>query len=351
MGSSDLLNILRRDLPIDSIPECALIAIDNGFGVDYSGDQDLIFDMGSVTKIISTTSIILKLIEGNQLHLDDKVSQFLSGVSLNDLSVRDLLSHRTGLWEWRPFYIELADSTELLSYIGDLPLRYPVKSARHYSDLGFILLGAIIEKITHKRMDINFSELIARPLELSNTSYAQPTSLEKCIPSSYGDNAELKMVTENFPYPVNDDPQDFVNWRNYVLRGEVNDGNAFHVMKSVSGHAGLFASPRDVMSYGRDILRSIAGKGYFDPILLNEFLQYEVDEGQALGFQRYKINCKSKTYTAYGHTGFPGIALAVVPEVDLVFGLFTNRLLVMGEPFRTQDVLLNLLQESLSNAL
>ena len=343
MDIRDLLNSFLEDLPIDSKPPTVLIALDNGVEVDYSGDRDLIFDMGSLTKIISTTSIILKLVENKELNLEDLVSQYLPGKSLKDITIKNLLCHRAGLWEWRPFYIELENNSELLCYIGDLPLRYKIDSARHYSDLGFIALGAVIVRITQTSLDVTFTEMVAKPLALTHTNYSHPISLEKCIPSSYGDRAEFKMVVENSPYPVNADPKDFSKWRTHILQGEVNDGNAFHVMNSVSGHAGLFSSASDVMAYGRELLRSLSGGGFFDSSILSEFLTFERDHEQALGFQRYSVKKDSKVLTAFGHTGFPGVALAIVPERDLVLGLFTNRLLVTGESFQTSAALTHLL--------
>ncbi len=305
--------------------------------------KNLIFDMGSLTKIISTTSIILKLLESKDLDLEDLLSRYLPGESFKDITIKDLLCHRAGLWEWRPFYIELENNSELLSHIGNLPLRYKIDSGRHYSDLGFMVLGAVIERITQNPLDLTFTDLVAKPLALAHTSYGHPVSHEKCIPSSYGDRAEFKMVAENSPYPVNADTKDFSKWRTHTLQGEVNDGNAFHVMNSVSGHAGLFSSVSDVMAYGRELLRSLSGTGFFDSSILSEFLTFERDQEQALGFQRYSLTKGSKVLTAFGHTGFPGVALAIVPKQDLVLGLFTNRLLITGEPVQTTVELTHLL--------
>ena len=344
MSAQELVDSLLQNLPADSRPPKVIVAVDSGPTIEFSDDKNLIFDLGSLTKILSTTSMVMKLIEFGELKLEDPILRYLPGKSFEGITIRELLCHRSGLWEWRPFYIELEDEEELISHIGELPLRYPINSERHYSDLGFIVLGKVIEKICQDSLEPIFQEYIANPLKLRDSQYGNPVKLENCVASSHGDRAEYKMLTDNSPYPVNVNPADFTHWRDYLLQGEVNDGNAFHVMNSASGHAGLFASIADVMTYGREVLDSLKGEGFFDETVVRDFFNFTVDQEQALGFQRYQIETGSTAVTALGHTGFPGVALAILPEADQVVGLFSNRLLVSGEPFQTKTALINILQ-------
>jgi len=344
MSVQELVDSLLQNLPSDSRPAKLIVAVDSGSAIEFSDDKNLIFDMGSLTKILSTTSLIMKLIELGELKLDDPIWRYLSGESFEGITIRDLLCHRSGLWEWRPFYAELEDGEELISHIGELPLRYSINSERHYSDLGFIVLGKVIEKICKDSLEPIFEKSISDPLQMRNSRYGNPVNIENCVASSHGDRAEYKMLSENSPYSVNVNPADFTHWRDYILQGEVNDGNAFHVMNSISGHAGLFASIEDVMTFGRELLNSLNGEGFFDEAVIKEFFNFTVDHEQALGFQRYQIQTGSRTVRALGHTGFPGVALAVIPEADQVVGLFSNRLLVSGEPFQTKTELMNILQ-------
>ncbi len=348
MNAQGLLNAMLNNLPDISLPPISLLALDDGAYLDCTGDLNQIFDIGSLTKILSTTAIILKLVEEGTLALDDSVSRYLQGESFSRIFVKDLLCHRAGLWEWRPLYIELQSKAEIVPYIEALALRYPINSERHYSDLGFILLGLVIEEIVQKPLDEIFTELVAEPLGLLATTYAKGKILENCVPSSFGDRAEIDMLRQNSPYPVNVDPNTFLRWRTHVLKGEVNDGNTFHLMNGVSGHAGLFSSVRDLMAFGRELLNSLSGEGYFDPSLLREFLEFNREPEQALGFQRYEIGSGADKVTALGHTGFPGVALTIIPDKNLVLGLFTNRLLVDGKSLQTKTVLTDLLQRIFS---
>jgi CubicO group peptidase (beta-lactamase class C family) len=346
MNAQALLDSFLASVPNESKPPTSLVALGNEENFESTGDQDLIFDLGSLTKIISTTAIILKLVENGTLNLDDPVSRFLSGNLFKEFTIKDVLSHRAGLWEWRPFYIELQNREQLIPRIAELPLRYKIGVQRHYSDLGFILLGGVIESLLGQPLDQVFNEMIAEPLGLSQTSYGSPKQIGKCIPSSFGDRAELNMVEKNSPYPVNADARSFPGWRTHILRGEINDGNAFHLMGGVSGHAGLFSSVRDVMVFGSELLISLTGNGYFNSLVLAEFFAFTKDPEQALGFQRYAVSPLSKLNAAYGHTGFPGVALAVIPDRNITLGLFSNRLLVDGVPLQTAKTLAELISRT-----
>lgn len=152
------------------------------FGVDssLSMNPETIFDLGSVTKILATTAGIMRLIEGGALSLDDHASKFLSGwvgTEKGGITIRDLLLHRSGLWEWRPLYIHDQDPVDAIRQISEIPLRYSINEGRHYSDLGFISLGRILAKVYGGELERSVYELVLDPLRLSNTQFATPTLL------------------------------------------------------------------------------------------------------------------------------------------------------------------------------
>lgn len=295
--------------------------------------KDAIFDLGSVTKIMATTSIVMKLVEQGLLDLEAPVSRYLPFSLFDNFSVKDLLLHRSGLWEWWPLYAAIETSDEILDFISAKEFRYVPNSEWRYSDLGFILLSEVIKKVGATSLPKLFEELVKVPLGLSNTQFATPTIIEHTIPSSYGDRAEFLMLENNLPYPVNIAPSKFIGWRSQILKGEINDGNAFHLMGGVSGHAGLFSSLEDLVTFGRQLL----APDHFSN--LDTFSTSAVDPVQGLGFRRF-----GEQFEGFGHTGYPGIAVVVDPVLGKGFAFGSNRLLVQGNPMPTMAFIPPLLE-------
>lgn len=282
-------------------------------------------DLGSITKIISTTSIIMKLVEAKSLVLNDVVSRYLpewSTYARHGVTVADLLEHQAGLNEWRPLYISQENPTAARLAIAREGYKYSL--GRHYSDLGFITLGNIITEILAMTLDEAFKELVATPLSLTSTQFVHPSDASNVFASSYGDRAELEMVRNQTPYSTVESAEDFSGWRTYILEGEINDGNAFHLYGGISGHAGLFSTATDLLMYGEAILESLNGNGYFDSHVLNSFLTVGRDPIQGLGFRTWEHEGEIEYW---GHTGFPGTAFGINPSSKSVAVLMTNRLL------------------------
>ena len=333
---SDIFQGAAPDKEAPPVFACALFTTNNAeyFGnITSSAPESAIFDLGSVTKILSTTSIIMKLVEAKIVELDNPVSYYLPHPLFEQFSVKDLLMHRSGLWEWWPLYATLENSETVVEYIANKELRYPPKSGWHYSDLGFILLGEIIKRVTQSTLPEIFADLVATPLGLIDTKYSTPTSLARAVPSSHGDSSEFSMLESNSPYPVDISPSSFKHWRTGILQGQVNDGNAFHLFGGESGHAGLFASLSDLVLFGQELLDG----NYFANI--NEFVTGGVDPIQALGFRRF-----GSDFSTFGHTGFPGIAVVLSQKNGKGFAFGTNRLLVQGTPTTTMSFVEPLLE-------
>jgi CubicO group peptidase (beta-lactamase class C family) len=292
-------------------------------------------DLGSITKIVATTSILIKLIENGVVSLDDEVAKFLPEWDSYPkvVTLRDLLEHQSGLTEWRPLYISQKSADSARQVIANEGYKH--SSGRHYSDLGFITLGNVIRQVLATDLESTFKEWISTPLGLASTQFAKPVDLTNVFASSYGDHAEMEMLRSQIPYPTSEKLEDFSRWRSEILQGEVNDGNTFHLYNGVSGHAGLFSTATDLLTYGEEILKSLKGEGYFDKNVLSTFLTVGRDPMQGLGFRNW-IHHGDIEY--WGHTGFPGVTLGFSPHQERVIVLLTNRLLTREVPEKTEEI-------------
>lgn len=316
----------------------AVIAIGDEYGVAGEAQRDAVAmsadvrtDAGSVTKILGTTATLMALVDVGELTVDDPVRRG------HPATVADLLEHRAGLWEWWPLYLT-ATGSDAVDLIGRLPLRYPPGEARHYSDLGLILLGDLIERVTGRPLEEAVTALALRPFGLTATSFRTPRPGGPVAASSYGDRIEQTMIATGDPYPVAGDVADFPRWRRHVLVGEVNDGNAFHAFGGAAGHAGLFTTAADLIRFARGMLRSLAGDGPVSTATARRFVTPGADPMQALGFRRWG--------DVIGHTGFPGVAVGFDPGRDLAVAMITNRLHADGPPAATEQMWTTVLQEA-----
>jgi serine-type D-Ala-D-Ala carboxypeptidase len=308
-------------------------------------------DAGSITKIVATVASLMALVDGGQVDVDDPVSRYLSAFATRETSVRDLLEHRAGLWEWWPLYLSGARAEEAIATAVALPQRYPRGAGRHYSDIGFILLGAVVAHVAGEPLADAVRHLALEPFGLGETSYATPMPGGPIIASSAGDAIEQAMVDSGVPYPVDGSSRDFAGWRTHVLVGEVNDGNAFHAFDGAAGHAGLFTTAGDLLTFARGVLASSEGDGPVRPETARQFIAAGADPGQALGFRIWRDDraCGDVSRgdvaggpaggdVAIGHTGFPGVAFAMLPDRRAAAVMVTNRLHAAGPPRATEPM-------------
>ena len=307
-------------------------------------------DIGSVTKILATTAALMALVDAGELTLERRLLELLPWTAATpcaDATVAQLLAHRAGLWEWWPLYLSVpaADPDAALRAAAALPLRYAPEHGRHYSDLGFMLLGAVVVAVAGRAgatiADVA-SELVLGPLGLTSTAYGRAARGAPVMASSNGDQIERRMIATGEPYPVDVDGDRFTGWREHVLVGEVNDGNAFHAFGGAAGHAGLFSTAEDLLRFGDsllDALRGDAGDDDARPLaqadVVRRFLTAGADPGQGLGLRRWLLDDGD---VAWGHTGFPGVAVAILPALGASVALVTNRLHVRGTPSATEPI-------------
>ncbi|MEO7235385.1 MAG: serine hydrolase domain-containing protein [Lapillicoccus sp.] len=279
-----------------------------------------LFDIASCTKAVATTASVMALVTRGELSLDDPLERYLPSPDAA-ITARHLLTHRAGLVEWQPLYLGSATREEAVALASSLPLRYPVGEGRHYSDHGLILTGAVVERVTGMRLDEAVLELVTTPLEMTSTRYG-PVPAEQAVAYGHGDDIEQAMLRDGEPYPVTLERTHTVAFRTGWVRGEVSDGNAFHAMRGISGHAGIFSTLDDLTRFATALLDE---SPVWSRPVLDAFLQPGPDD-QAVGFWWLP----AAGGPAYGHPGFTGARFLVDPAARSVAVLLSNRLHVMA---------------------
>lgn len=299
---------------------------------------DTVHDLASVTKIVATATSLIRLVSDGGVGLDDPVVGYVpefAGGAKDAVTVRQLLLHRGGLWEWQPLYLHARGPDEALRHAARIPLRYAPDTGRRYSDLGFMLLGRVVEVAAGQPLADAVDELVATPLGLGSTRYGGVGA--DVAASAVGDATERAMVADGVPYPVLR-PRGFDGWREHPIVGDVNDGNTFHALGGVSGHAGLFAPLGDLLSFASALSDYRAHDTLWDPRVVETFLANGPDTGQSLGFRSYPFHVGDVATTMYGHPGFVGCVVGFAPDLGVGLALCSNRLLTPATPVATDTL-------------
>ena len=299
--------------------------------------RETIFDIASLTKPLATTTAIALLVNDGEIALDDPVAKVLPVFAQGDkelVTFRHLLTHSAGLKPWRGFHELLRErekkSFDLLvqtpvgrEWILDRVLRsglvHELGEAAVYGDLDFITLGAAVEAISGKRLDVFCQERIFEPLGLEDTFFLP---LREDGSAAQPDDTLKRRIaaTENCP------------WRNRILWGEVHDPNA-SAMGGVAGHAGLFSTADDLMKFGQAWLDVWHGRS---DVLPQEQVKafsarQDIPEGSdwALGWDTpTEGGSSSGTHfspQSVGHLGFTGTSLWIDLEQEAVVVMLTSR--------------------------
>ena len=271
---------------------------------------DTIFDLASMTKVLATTTIVMRLVDEGRLTLDDPVRRWIGawqGVDRRTVTLADLLEHASGLTAHLPFYRDHTGRADFEHAISTLPLEYPPRTRSIYSDLGFILLGFLATDAANGvDLDRRFSD-IAQGLQLGDIRYRPPS-----------DWRPRTAPTEVEP------------WRGRLLRGEVHDENGW-ALGGIAGHTGLFGTAPAVGRFARALLQTLTGRARLaQPATLARFLTLTTVPGssRALGWDTMlpTSSCGRRlSPDAIGHTGFTGTSLWIDPQQDLYVVLLTNR--------------------------
>lgn len=295
---------------------------------------DHLYDIASLTKVIGTTTAIMLLADQGKLVIDNPVSKYCKGFDVPDkknISIRQLLTHTSGLPDWYPMYYRSNNKPSTYALIASLPLKYPSGKERHYSDLGFTILGQIIETVSGMPLEEYVDKKIFQPLGMTHSTY-NPLSkgFYKIAATSHGNPYEKRMVYDStLGYQYKEIiPDSWNGWRNYTLRGEVNDGNAWYANGGVSGAAGLFATVGDLQLLVDMLMnKGKVGKTVFiSEATLSKFLTKDRFLN-GLGWMMDPANSfmKGAPEGSFGHTGFTGTSITVVPMQKLSIILLVNR--------------------------
>jgi CubicO group peptidase (beta-lactamase class C family) len=274
-------------------------------------DENTLWDMASLTKVVGMTTAMMQLSQAGKVDLDAPVQRYIKefrGPNKERVTLRHLLTHSSGMPAWRPLYKETdspaaARALAVATALDTLPGIRMV-----YSDLGAIILGQVVERVSGEKLDAYLARHVFGPLRMASTRYLPSREmLPRVAPTEY-------------------DP-----WRQRHIRGEVHDENAYS-LGGVSGHAGLFSTGHDVARFCRMLL----GGGTLDGVrivsgeTIRRFttVQDSTLSNRALGWETPNgVNSAGHLLTrpAFGHTGFTGTSIWVDPSRDLFVILLTNR--------------------------
>jgi CubicO group peptidase (beta-lactamase class C family) len=291
--------------------------------------DDTIFDLASLTKVIATTTLVMRAVEDGLLKLEDRIAAYLPewrGADREAVTVRDFLAHASGLPAYLPFFRDHTGRVEFEPAICHTPLEYTPRSQSIYSDLGFMLLGFILEDV---RRSTRAGAGRYDPAATLTSQFRRVAAFITIEPLAYHPPRTWRSRTA---------PTEHDDWRGRTLQGEVHDENAW-ALGGAAGHAGLFGTAGAVGAFAQSVLRTIAGERVVaDPDTLRAFIQPAGIPGssRALGWDTMlpTSSCGSRiSSTAIGHTGFTGTSLWIDWERDLYVVLLTNRV----HPTREND--------------
>ena len=311
-----------------------------------------IFDLASVTKVMATTMAVMLLVDRGRVDVDAPLHRYLPefrGPRLDSVTVRHLLTHSSGLVQWQPMYYHGSTPQQVYEAIRTMPLGWGVGAGRHYSDLGFMLLGYLVERVGSAPLDVFVERELYVPLGLRRTLFRpRLRGFSDFAATETGNAYEHQMVYDpNFGYDYAGDPRAWDGWRRQVLVGEVNDGNAHYAHGGVAGHAGLFSTASELRVL-IDLLtnRGVAGGRRFVRGETIDLFLTKDRYGHYLGWQ----SPPELPPGSFSHTGFTGTYVLGVTARGLAVVLLTNRQ-HMGRDARGYFPDLGPLQRAIAKAL
>jgi beta-N-acetylhexosaminidase len=277
---------------------------------------DTIYDAASLTKAVVTTTLVAMQVEAGRVALDLPVGRYVpewnSGPNpewRKSVTILHLLTHSSGLPAHKDYFLTIHSKRDAIASICKEALEYEPGTKTVYSDLGFILLGEILERVTGRTVDQLAKERIFTPLGMANTLFKPSKALASRIA------------------PTEDD----ATYRKRLLRGEVDDENAF-AMGGVAGHAGMFATAADLAAFCQMLLNGgmYAHQRLLARATLAQFITPQALAGntRTLGWMVPTADSSSGRFfpaRSFGHLGFTGTSIWIDPDRQLFVVLLTNR--------------------------
>lgn len=268
-------------------------------------DGHTIYDLASLTKVVATTTLAMFAVQEGRLDLDAPVQRYLPafrGRGKERVTIRHLLTHTSGLPTDRPLWRQSPNADSALRLVNATRLDTMPGARTVYSDLGAIVLGEVLEHVYGSRLDRLAAQRIFRPLGMGSTGFRPSPRLRARIAATEYDSA----------------------WRKRMVRGEVHDEKAAW-LGGVAGHAGLFGSAVDLLTFGEWMLAGRAAT------VRREFTRRQnvvPGSSRALGWDTPAPGSSAGHWldsTSFGHTGFTGTSLWIDPTRELVIVLLANR--------------------------
>ena len=290
---------------------------------------DTIFDLASLTKIIATATSIMILVERGQVRLSDPLSKFIpeiKGEQRNRITIELLLTHRSGYAPDFDLRERWSGYDEAIKRLIAEPLRNAPGAKFVYSDIGYIALGEVVHRASGQPLDQFARENIFVPLGMNSTGFRPARLLVKRIAPTEKRRGQLSYL--------GDSPADVGAEGEKWLRGEVHDPTSFR-MAGVAGHAGLFATVRDIAIYCQMILNkgSVRGTRILSPAAIATMVRPRIvaDNGWSRGLG-WDIDTNFSTNRgdafplgSFGHTGFTGTSIWIDPATDMFVVFLSNR--------------------------
>lgn len=321
-NTSNSAEALLESSVSEGIFECGVLGIVNAYGESHFCGYGLpegvtettaLFDLASLSKVVATTSIAMRLVDEKRLDLDTPVNEYLPDFADGQASQKNwrmavtprmLLSHCAGFKPGHPFWkSENGSLEERKKMVRQSPLETLPGTVTTYSDIGMMIMGQIMERLTNKPLDVLAKNMVFSPLGMNSTCY-NPKDIQHCI--------ETEEQANN--------PGTF--WK-----GVVHDENA-RWLGGVAGHAGVFSSVGDLAKLCRMLLE--AGRGFVSEKVFDIFTakaKIVADSSRCLGWDGWSQGCAGGTYASpnsFGHTGFTGTSIWIDPQNDIAVILLTN---------------------------
>jgi CubicO group peptidase (beta-lactamase class C family) len=304
--------------------------------MDPLGEQvsgSTLYDLASLTKPLATVTSMALLVQEGRCRLSDRLDKILPELekaTVAEATVCDLLAHSSGLPGWRGYYEDLSPKaalpsspeersnagTQLLKLIHKETLVYPRGERSLYSDLGFMLLGLLVERLSDMTLNSFLAERIVRPCGAASLFF---------LPGDEEGQARRSSVLNGIA------PTEFDPWRGRILRGEVHDENAA-ALGGVAGHAGLFGTAESVLAVTGAWLQAYRGQpSILDPNTVREFTRRRerlAGSSWALGWDTPSAPSSSGVHfspQSFGHLGYTGTSIWVDPLCELEVVLLSNR--------------------------
>ncbi|UFJ43417.1 beta-lactamase family protein [Brevibacillus humidisoli] len=323
-------------------------------------EEHTVYDLASLTKVVVTLPLILLSVQAGRLSLTEPVVNYIPELRggrdhtrKGQMTIYHLLTHTSGLPAWRPYFIPYRGREAYVRAIAEEAMEAAPGQQVVYSDLGFMLLGFLLERIWDESLDQVARRLLFEPLGMRQTSYLPADAWQgrssTIAPTEEGNLYESHMVADYLQnesthgesplYAAVCDRYEGFVWREGVICGTVHDCNAHYGLAGVSGHAGLFSSIGDLDRYMR-IWSEPDAAGFLDP-MLRDFAT-RCQSGQltpmrAVGWEysatggtpeQTAAGCSGGdlvSSTAFGHTGFTGTSIWHDPLRRATLITLTNR--------------------------